>query len=214
MKLIPVTDPRIASYIRLGLSETPTAIGGLIPKKFDSYARVFAPLGDDGPTWSALAKQVGVAFDAETPWSSFPTHIRRMMQPTMGSLGPQLTIRLAEIFMPFTRADLSCYFLFWLGYGGFKLSANVSTVNLPEGREMAIFQGELADAVLSLEEVPFQRQSNRWFPLDGEWCLAGDIYSTSAIVGGSVAVINALCSTSGVETLRLDRNSSLLISEL
>ncbi len=220
MHLQHVTDPSAAAWLIASLDESLDAIGSLVPRGYAAYARVFAPIDErtdrtnTSSTWHALAQSVGLRLDVETPWAAFPPEIRATLQPLMGSLGPMASHLLAQSLLPHTAAPSDCFFALWVGYGGVMIPDKAATIVLPPDREMAIFQGGLALANENLEMEPFDRQSVRWWPASREWCVAGDIYSTSVVVGGSFAAIEAVCSMQGLEALTLDENSSIKVMDL
>lgn len=220
MPLQAMTNPAEAASLIARLHDIPEVIGGLVPRGFPAYARVFAPISDGADkgnktlTWEALSLSVGLRLNAETPWSAFSTETRTALQPLMGSLGPAASHLLAQTLLPHTATTSDCFFALWVGYGGIKIPSGASLMTFPPDREMIVFNGDLAFADENFEEEPFARQSIRWWPASKEWCVAGDIYSTSAVVGGSLAAIEAVRATQGLEVLSLSEDSSLRVEDL
>jgi hypothetical protein len=179
---------------------TDRVIGGLIPDRFQAYRRVFS-----GREHQKEA-QSGPAGDS--------ARIASSADRISGSLSVEVAQSIARVLRPFTLDQEQCSFAIWIGYGGLQILPGVPIVVLPPGREMALFSGRLDEAGHNFDREPFRRSALWWWPASHEWCLAGDIYSRSVVIGGPSGAMEALAAAGDLEVAAVSKDTNLTAQDL
>lgn len=180
-------------------------VADFLPRKFDSYCRVFNPAVSGAgmrKTWSE-AVSGAATLSGRTQWNdltdllaetSFPR-----LDPAMGSLDRGVADVLISILGRHTRNTERVYYLVWEGYAGITSYSASETVDASYGRKMHYLQGSLEDAS-STEAAGFNGAPLWWVPEDGSWCMGNDIYARSVYVGGSGTCIQEIIDDPRVES--------------
>ena len=136
MNLRPVEDVSPADWIVESLTTFGTNIGGLVPARFEAYARVFHPawIGRQdrrNVTWREIAEangktpHAGMQFRSILPPAPTETVANdRRAQPGLwtdppsdGEIPDDVATELARLLSGFTSTSEECYFAYWNGWG-------------------------------------------------------------------------------------------------
>lgn len=123
--------------------------------------------------------------------------------PEVGTLPARQSVELVRTLTSHTSTPGKCWFAVWEGWGD-------TTPRSPRGPTVCVlhlryylYTGPLAAArqsVLSESAIRYQSAS-LWWPDDHAWCVATDIDSMDTYIGGSIACIDQLLVTPGLEVL-------------
>ena len=217
--LEPEIDTGVADWIVkrsqscLSVNRCCLDIGPLLPKVFDTCARVLHPAElltqsrEYAPVrWSEVASWNGCSVHALTQFHEI-TNIYRWngmdlgSRPEEGSL-PDTEMRiLSELLKGFTGSPDLYHFGFWDGYG--QAEFDPAFQNYPKAgigdRDYYLFRGRLD---LEQAENAFEFHSPTfWWPDDRAWCVVTDIDSMDTLIGGRAACIQAVLNHPELETL-------------
>lgn len=136
MPLTPAPDDSPAHWIVESLTTFSYDVRGLVPDRFEAYARVFHPawLGvEDGHdvSWREIAEangktpHAGMQFRSITPAGSFDDAGNQKLEqeglwtsrPSDGDIPRDVAPRLVENLGSCTTASDECYFAYWEGWG-------------------------------------------------------------------------------------------------
>ena len=151
-------------------SGTPAAVGFLIPRGFEAYARVLHPARDrewHGVRWAAVAAESGTTLHPEAQWHRlaggrdldprgagpdpvlWPGH-----EPLVGTLERPLFEALADVLARHAATPNRTFVAYWVGYGVWpRLWHDLPTTRRPV-RESYLFERPLADVVTLSAEAP------------------------------------------------------------
>ena len=143
---------------------TPPAVGFLIPRAFEAYARVLHPATDhDGNPvpWARVAAQCGTTLHPEAQWSRLAgradAHDQHQgwpgMNPEEGVLSRPAFGALADVLARHTTTPERTLVAYWVGYGVWPMSwHSLPTVRLV--REEYLFSRPLAGVERLCAEAP------------------------------------------------------------
>jgi len=150
-------------------SGTPAAIGFLLPRGFEAYARVLHPAFDDrGPvTWATVAEASGTLLHPEAQWDRLagnreldprgegPEPVRWAgHEPRAGCLHRPAFEALVEVLGRHTSTPERTFVAFWVGYGTWPHAwFGLPTTRRPV-RESYLFERPVADVVTLCAEAP------------------------------------------------------------
>ena len=221
-RLRPTTDLSPADWVVASVGPFGSGVGGILPHRFESYARIIHPAAskDTGAVrwaevaaWSGGTLHARVQFDAlarprngggrgPAPWDE---------EPESGRLAPEPLSRLCQMLAGHTQAAQRCWFCLWEGYAWVPRAVpreivDGSRVRLPQ-RGYILFEGPL-DAASEMGDRPtddwFIPQSpNLFWPEDRAWCVATEIDLDSTYVGGSARLVRDLVSEASLESFEV-----------
>ncbi len=149
---------------------TPPAVGFLVPRGFEAYARVLHPARDPeghDVTWAAVAAQVGTTLHPEAQWHRlaggrdldprgagpdpvlWPGH-----EPLVGMLERPLFEALADVLARHTAVSGRTFVAYWVGYGLWPPAWDDLPTTRRPVRESYLFERPLADVVALCAEAP------------------------------------------------------------
>jgi hypothetical protein len=167
----PDADPAAADWWQTTWGPgTPAAVGFLVPRGFEAYARVLHPARDDEGnhvTWAEVAAHCGTTLHPEAQWHRlaggrdldprgtgaepvrWPGH-----EPLVGTLErPQLEA-LADVLGAHTPTPDPTFVAYWVSYGTWPPAwHDLPTTDRPV-RESYLFERALADVVTLCAEAP------------------------------------------------------------
>jgi hypothetical protein len=170
-------------------------------------------------SWSEIAAANGRTVRAEMQWPNISSVWEDSEQqapglwdqePDVGTLPRTHAAILSDLLAAHTATPDQVWYCVWAGWGGLKfhpvgqaiLTSRRSLrlrrrvqppppapcVQLPS-REYYLLSGPISGVNESLEEPPFWRSANLWWPDDRAWCVATEIDFASTYVGGSKDLI-------------------------
>lgn len=148
---------------------TPPAVGFLVPRGFEAYARVLHPASRDGRDvpWSTVAEECGTTLHPEAQWWRLAGH-RDLdprgagpephgwsgLEPEVGCLGRSMVEALADVVSRHTVATEATFVAFWVGFSLWpKAWFGLPTTRRPV-RESYLFERPLAEVVTLCAEAP------------------------------------------------------------
>jgi hypothetical protein len=201
-------EPRLSGY---------HSVTSVVPDGFPAYVRILHPARsrNNAPVrWAQIAGWSGrvmhrlaefhrirdplPSFGGEPePWDDG--------EPETGNLAPDLMRMLYATLRDYTTSD-ACWFCVWDGYSDMR-GSTAPTVILP-GRGYLLFGGPLT-AAMNTDWSPggsiFARQSpNLFWPQDRSWCVGSEIDLHATLVGGPLALANALVANPALEAWRVE----------
>jgi len=180
--------------------------GDVLGRLHDRFARPELPdLGD-----LEVATDLTDAFwlgDTLWPWDTRPLRVGTIVpeghpayarvlpiedDATPGEPSREMTVRLASILGPHTRAAGSMWFLVWEGWGNLdrRLFDGIPRAHTT-ARTWIGFRGPL-DAVGSFVFQGHFNAPSYWWPEDRAWCVATEVDAMSTYVGGTEDAIAAV----------------------
>lgn len=189
-----------------------SGVGGLVPRVFGAYARVFHPAHAwDGSEvrWATVAASSGRTMHALAEFIALSPEVRTsaghpvLQPPSDGELPPTTLATLVDDFARYTSTPDDCHFGVWEGYGGAAAALHrAAKLRLPE-RTYLLLRGPLRgvqDIGWQWDSGSFhQRSPNLMWPSDRAWFLASEIDLDSTFVGGSAELVAALIADPGLE---------------
>lgn len=133
--------------------------------------------------------------------------------PSQGNLTTNVATGLAAVLARHTETADRCYFAMWEGYAEFSRLPG-ERVTLPPERRMLVFAGDLAHVGTPIGVDHSWRLPVRWWTTDGQWQVGADVYSSSVLVGGSEACIDAVLASTKLRARRVQPTDLLRIDEL
>ncbi|TAJ46499.1 MAG: hypothetical protein EPO52_15935 [Herbiconiux sp.] len=212
----PLSHSSAADWVAGGTDHWKLTIEGLVPARYDAYARVLHEVEQGGTreTWASVAAANGRPFGPLAQWTGInvdPDGEEWSGRPRVGSLTPSAARSLSEVLTSFTTTPSTCYFGVWEGFGGGELPPEVQTFT-SNTRVLGLFEGPIQDATHSFGDWPGFQLANLWWPADRAWFVVSEIDYDSTIVAGSRACIDALLQASGLEVLEVGPGDTLAIS--
>lgn len=155
-------------------SGTPAAVGFLIPRGFEAYARVLHPVLDDeagrSVTWASVAAECGTTLHPEAQWSRLAGH-RDLdphgrperhrawggQDPEPGRISRPQFEALADVLALHTATPERTIVAFWVGYGVWPRAWTSGPTSPGPGRESFLFDRPLDDVPLLCAEAPAVR---------------------------------------------------------
>ena len=124
----PTTDISAARWLIDEIGAFESGVGGLVPPRFEAYARILHPAGtsdDEDVSWATVAAWSGkemhplVQFEAiSRPRPKSPSGEPRVVyEPMEGQPDPDLFDALCEVLRSHTQTPELCWFCLWEGYG-------------------------------------------------------------------------------------------------
>jgi hypothetical protein len=125
----PVTDVSAADWVVEGVGEFASDIKGLLPVRFESYARILHPAwpsaGDrrsvrDAVPWRAVAAESGAVMHPQAQFDALIGAARgeaRSYEPDVGELPRDLLSALCEVLEEHTATPQRCWYCIWDGWG-------------------------------------------------------------------------------------------------
>ena len=205
---------------------TPAAVGFLVPRGFEAYARVLHPAAtDDGSpvSWAEVARVCGTTLHPQAQWERLAFHgdldprgegpepIRWTGgEPDKGSLDRAPFETLAQVLARHTATPARTYVAFWVGYGFWPREWRDSPSTRRLASESFLFQRAMAEVVTLCAEASWGWWSpSAWWPADHAWATSSDTDLDSTLVGGSRALIDELLVTHALEVLPWPDDGSL-----
>ena len=149
---------------------TPPAVGFLIPRGFEAYARVLHPAHDhehDAVTWATVAQASGTTLHPQAQWHrlagnrEYDPHGRGREpvgwpghEPVIGTLERPLFEALADVLARHTATPDRTFVAFWVGCGLWPRAWDGVRTAPRRGRESYLFERPLADVVTLCAEAP------------------------------------------------------------
>jgi hypothetical protein len=160
-RLRPVTDISAAAWVVEGVGEFASGVRGLLPPRFDAYARILHPawpagdaIADDAAlrpvTWGEVAAATGRQVHARVQFDALVGVERgnpRPYEPDVGEIPPTLLSALCDLLGRHTATPERCWFCLWDGWGWIGGSPSAGVVVAEDARESA-------DRAESVIEVP------------------------------------------------------------
>ncbi len=216
----------------IGKAEYFGAVAATIPDQFESYARIFHPIGgysEPEIRWADLARAKGTSLHPEAQFNRLAqTKLydqaefegRNVGRPQTGELNQVQLALLAKLFQAHTAAPQDIFQAVWVGWGGFEPGRG----SIPAGygpsltvakglRAYWVFRGSITELVRPPwfdEEMGRSAQTpNLAWPADRSWCMATEIDFDSTLVGGTAQLIAAVVHSPGLEALEVTASSNL-----
>lgn len=187
-----------AEDLRRRLRDVPQSIGRLVPDDYEAYALVFPRL-QDNPGSRRWLDVIG-ALPADGP-----SH-RALVSSSVWMLEGDLDATTADALLATLRewTDAPIVAAMWEGYAD-AAGLRSASIELPPGRRFLLV--EVGEAIPVLGSGG--RRPTRWWPQSLEWCVAGDLYSTAVLVGGSRGCVDAVLRHPDLEAVRVDTGDDL-----
>lgn len=167
----PDADPAEADWWETSWAgDTPAAVGFLIPRGFEAYARVLHPASDadgDDVRWAEVARHCATTLHPQAQWMRLAGHrdldphglgekpVRWAgRDPVGGCLGRSGVEALAEVLARHTSTPERTFIGFWNGYGSFPTEWHESATLVSLGRESFLFERPLVDVPTLCAEAP------------------------------------------------------------
>ncbi|MBD3926915.1 hypothetical protein IEZ26_20010 [Nocardioides cavernae] len=151
-------------------SGTPAAVGFLIPRGFEAYARVLHPARDRegrGVRWAAVAVESGTTLHPEAQWHRLaggrdldprgagPDPARWPgNEPMVGTLERPLFEALADVLASHTATPDPTFVAFWVGHGLWPRSWDDAPTTHRPARESYVFERPISEVVTLCAEAP------------------------------------------------------------
>lgn len=149
-RLRPLTDVSPANWLVEEIGEFGAGVRGLLPSRFDSYARVLHPVRpsssaiDEGRKskpvrWETVAAIQGRHMHPRVQFDALAGAQRgeaREFEPDVGRLPPTLLSALCEVLAAHTASPERCWFCLWQGWGW--IAASPSLTAIVEGGEAPV----------------------------------------------------------------------------
>lgn len=207
-------------------------VAATVPDHFESYARIFHPVGGHGEPelrWADVARSKGTRMHPEAQFhrlarTELYAHVDidgvSQARPTNGVLGQRQLVALADVLGAHTAERHDIFQAVWAGWGGFEPGRG----SIPTGpgtkltvakglREYWVFRGtveELARPPWFDEDRGANTQPpNLAWPADRSWCLATEIDFDSTLVGGTAELIDAVVHSETLEALEVTPSTDL-----
>ena len=203
-----------ADWIGPRLGEFGNTVTSVVPKGFESYARVLHPagsVGEVGPVrWRDVAKWSGLplrsngqfhsvalppeAPQGEAPWSG---------SPRLGRLTEADAERLVALLQQWTSTPGECWFALWDGYGWqTQRDRREPRVHLPN-RDYLLYAGPVGAVATTTSFDEGRQTPNLWWPADEAWCVASEIDLPWTYIGGSTGMVERLVGDRQIEALAI-----------
>lgn len=219
MDLLPDADVSAADWWETSWEgDTPAAVGFLIPRGFEAYARLLHPsaLGDGTPVpWAEVARACGTTLHPLAQWQRLAFHgdldprgegpepVRWTGgEPHKGCLDRGPFEALAEVLARHTTTPARTHVAFWVGYGFWPQEWRDMSSTRRLASESFLFQRAVAEVAPLCAEASWGWWSpSAWWPADHAWATSSDTDLDSTLIGGSRALVDELLGTDGLEVL-------------
>lgn len=191
-------------------------VDSLLPRCFESYARILHPAWRSGPEeeaarWEEVASQTGRVMHPNVQFDAIVRPARagrrwRGRRP-VPSLSPDQVSVLVELLAN-RIGHARCYFCIWDGYG-WPLPPEQPLVKTP-GRDYMLYDGDVSTAA-ELLQWPWEQSPNIWWPESREWCIATDIDLDSTYIGGPADLIAEVLEDDRLETFPAHPDDSVTV---
>jgi hypothetical protein len=196
-------EPDVAEWLSFDRSHPwgPSRVSDLVPRGFDSYARIFHPLRVSGRrdtmSWRAVAELTGGRFHPLIQLDELrlaSNHSTPELRVDSAGLSSAQWSALGEIVKRHTDSD-GCVVAKWEGLGDLEEIARDPLLDLPYRRYhlAAIRIADWADPRI-LRGGAFML-----WPADRSWILNDDVDASSCYVGGTRALVRAILASSSLE---------------
>ena len=223
----PGDDTATGNWIEPRLGRVFGAVSTQVPRGFARYVRVLHPIEPDllpELRWSDIARDNGHTMHGLAQWSSIvvgPGHDRdegaasTPGPPAQGHLAPRALAALTAVLAKHTADPSRCFFGIRDGWGhqtGAAGTTPIGTLSLP-GRDYDLHTGPLQPATRfgywpTAEWFLPQSPSLIW-PGDRGWFVATEVDFDSTLIGGSVAVTEAILAAGVLEAWPVEPDDSL-----
>lgn len=149
---------------------TPAAVGFLVPRGFEAYARVLHPAHDherDAVTWATVAEEAGTTLHPQAQWHRLSggreydprgegAEPRRWPgnEPRVGVLERPQMEALADVLARHTTSPARSIVGFWVGYGVWPVAWHAEPTAPGPGRESYLFERPVSEVVTLCAEAP------------------------------------------------------------
>ncbi|MDR7253631.1 hypothetical protein J2X46_002621 [Nocardioides sp. BE266] len=150
--------------------DTPAAVGFLVPRGFEAYARVLHPAHDgerDAVTWATVAEETGTTLHPEAQWHRIAggreydprgegIEPRRWPgnEPRVGVLERPQFEALVDVLARHTTSPGRSIVGFWVGYGVWPVAWHTLPTAPGPGRESYLFERPVSEVVTLCAEAP------------------------------------------------------------
>ena len=220
-----VTDTEPAQWLVDGL-ERDWSVITLVPRGFESYARIFHPawrvrlrdgyIARERVTWTEVASETDRTVHRRMQWRQIlarpvmgQSEVERRVRagglvfdaPDEGSAPPPVLAALCEVLAAYTRQPDACWFGVWNGFGwNYRVGVPETKSIASRDREWDLFRGPLkAMRRCFLESGLIHQSANLVWPEDRSWCVATEIDLVSTYVGGSAGLISTIVASTALE---------------
>jgi hypothetical protein len=194
----------------------PLSVQQLFPPQLRSFARIFNPAHDqnDAPLrWMELTGDKGL--HAETGWLDVAHDSDSISEPHILGIDVDVARPLVEVLKAFTGTPEHVFFMTWEGYTGIDHDLSSATkVTIIFNRTMLILEGQLEDAMQSVDDWDKSRTAQWWIPEDGAWIVGNDIYGASTYVAGSAEAVAAVIASPLLEAIPVPGSARVIAEEL
>lgn len=215
-RAMPVKNTDTATWLEASL-EKPWGRGddanytaAIIPRGFESYARLLHPGYTENGGWEVSWSEVAVHFmrqpHAQMQWHAITKANHsgassiRFKAPYTGSLPQNQAKVLVEILCKHTSTPQDCYFAIWDGWGfvvSDELQPEAAYLKLPH-RGYYLVRGPIEIAAQSISPLSWQSASI-WWPQDRAWCVATEVDLMWTYIGGTFGAIQEVLADNRLE---------------
>lgn len=214
----PDADPSTADWWETSWEgETPAAVGFLIPRGFEAYARILHPAFTDAGemvSWAEVAGVCGTTLHPEAQWERLAFHgdldprgagpdpvSWTGGEPDQGCLDRGPFEALAEVLQRHTGTTAHTIVAFWVGYGQWPRAWFDLRTRGPV-LQAYLFERALVDVpTLCAEASGWWQSPSAWWPADHAWATSSDTDLDSTLIGGTRALVDELLASDSLEVL-------------